>query len=108
MDAPYAAVAISIPGLNIDLPGVEAEANGLVEIFKLRGAVRFSLGGGQGFALQNFRVNGFDVFGQGIATLPPPTSAWQAPTADLAKPYADAARLDRRAQRARHDRRPLP
>src|SRR5215216_6288529 len=60
--------------------------NGLTEIFALRGSARFALGGGQGFQLQNLRVNGFDVLGVPVATLQQLTG-WQAPTADLAKPY---------------------
>ena len=72
MDIPEASVAINIPD----------EANGgTQEAFSISGAARFSIGGGQGFQLQDLRVSGFAIIGQG-ATIPTPASALRPPTAD--------------------------
>ena len=53
VDMPQASVTISIPN----------GSGGLQEAFGLSGAVRFFFGGGQGFQLEDFRVNGYSIFG---------------------------------------------
>jgi hypothetical protein len=77
VDIPIAEVAISAP---ID--------GAIQEIFALRGAARFAFGGGLPFALQDFRVTGFSIFGSPTTTIATPPSLRRAPTADLVSPFA--------------------
>ena len=78
VDVPQATVAIKIPS-----------ATGPQEAFSLTGSARFAIGGGQGFQLQDLRVNGFSIFGHG-ATIQTPASALRAPSVDLASPLGGA------------------
>ena len=59
----------------------------LTEVFALEGNARFMFGGGQGFQLIDFRVTGFELFGEQIVALPTPAAQLRAPVADLAKPF---------------------
>jgi hypothetical protein len=55
----------------------------------LSGAARFHFGGPEGFQLEDIRVSGYSIFGQG-ATIAAPASSLRAPTADLANPASMA------------------
>ncbi|HET6548786.1 MAG TPA: calcium-binding protein, partial [Solirubrobacter sp.] len=79
VEAVTASVAVNIPA-----------ANGtLIEGVKLTGAVRFALGGGLGFQLINFRVTGFSIAGQTIASaIPAPSGQLRPVEADLRSPFA--------------------
>jgi hypothetical protein len=72
---PQASVTISIPD----------DSGGLQEAFGLSGAARFHFGGPEGFQLEDIRVSGYSIFGQG-ATIAAPASSLRAPMADLANP----------------------
>ena len=54
-------------------------------VSSLRHGLEFSIGGGQGFQLQELRVNGFSIFGVG-ATISAPAPASLPPTADIESP----------------------
>ena len=61
----------------------------LVEGISLTGSARFGLGGGLGFQLINFRVQGFAIAGLTIANaIPAPASQRRPVEADLASPFA--------------------
>ena len=75
VDMPQASVAISIPN----------GSGGLQEAFALTGAARFQFGGPEGFKLEDIRVSGYAIFGQG-ATIAAPASSLRPLTADLANP----------------------
>ncbi|MBT8143978.1 MAG: hypothetical protein KJO55_04710, partial [Gammaproteobacteria bacterium] len=74
VDLPQAAVTIKIP-----------DGNELVEAFSISGAARFSFGGEQGFSLEDIRVSGYSIFGQG-ADIAAPASSLRNPGANLASP----------------------
>jgi hypothetical protein len=76
VDVPEASVSINIP---------DGEG-GLKNAFSINGAAKFAFGGGQGFRLQDLRVNGFSIFGFS-ATITQPAPTLRAPTADLNLPY---------------------
>ncbi|MBK8118786.1 MAG: hypothetical protein IPK39_05850 [Sulfuritalea sp.] len=77
VDMPQASVKIAIPN----------DSGGLQEAFGISGAARFHFGGpGEDrFKLEDMRVTGYSIFGQG-ATIAAPASSLRAPTADLANP----------------------
>ncbi len=77
VDVPTATVSITIPDSSGNFPATPT--------LSVSGTARFTIGGGQGFQLQDLRVNGFSIFGVG-ATIASPAPAKLPPTADLASP----------------------
>ncbi len=59
--------------------------------FSITGAAEFQIGGGQGFALRDFRINGVSIFGQDLAIPSIPTFANRPLTATPISPYLNAA-----------------
>ena len=84
--SPTGRIEVDIPaaGISIGIPG----DGDVQEILQLNGAARFSFGGGLGFVLQDFRVSGFEVLGQPIATIVQNLATARTPTADLGQPFA--------------------
>ncbi|MEJ2698045.1 MAG: hypothetical protein P8Z70_00015, partial [Desulfuromonadales bacterium] len=60
------------------------------EVVGISGAAAFSLGGGQGFKMENLRLQGFSLFGVGVG-VKPGTSAAAFPSARLVTPVSNGA-----------------
>ncbi|HXG49304.1 MAG TPA: hypothetical protein VNO52_16895, partial [Methylomirabilota bacterium] len=82
-------VAIAGAAVKVWIPGQTDPA------FSIGGNAIFTIGGAEGFRLQNIQVNNFSIFGQGAGlggssgTAPPPIRFL---TADLAEPYSGLIR----------------
>jgi len=83
-------VAVPEATVSINIPRADGSEQ---EIFSITGSANFSLGGGQGFRLQDIKVSGFSIFGIG-ATMAAPAIEKRTPTADLSLPY-DGGVFDR-------------
>ena len=82
---PSGQLDIDIPDASIDI-NIPDGSGGFEQAFGINGSARFSLGGDQGFRLQDVRVNGFTIFSQ-TATIASPAVQLRPPTADLSLPY---------------------
>ncbi|KPK77291.1 MAG: hypothetical protein AMJ79_03720, partial [Phycisphaerae bacterium SM23_30] len=78
---PDGSLQVDIPVVSLVIT-VEGE-----ETVGISGAASFSLGGGQGFKLQNLRVNGFSLFGESVGVTPG-ANARDFPGARLARPVS--------------------